>query len=105
MKAVYIEQTGGPEVLQYGDRPMPEPAKGEVLIKLTASGVNFVDTYHRSGLSKVTIPSILGSEGAGTVERLGEGASKFKVGDRVAYGMARRSYAEYASAPAQLLVD
>ena len=54
MKAIYIEQTGGPEVLQYGDRPMPEPAKGEVLVKLAVSGVNFVDTYHRSGLSHRT---------------------------------------------------
>ena len=67
MKAIYIENTGGPDVLQYGDRSQPEPGQGEVLVKLAASGVNFVDTYHRSGLSKVPIPSILGSEGAGTV--------------------------------------
>src|SRR5258707_6469219 len=104
MKAVYIEQTGGPEVLQYGDRPMREPAKGEVLVKLAAAGVNFFDTYHRSGLSKVPVPSILGSEGAGTVERVGEGVINFKPGDHVAYAMVRGSYAEYASVPAKMLV-
>ena len=104
MKAIYIEQNGGPEVLQFGDRPMPEPAKGEVLIRLAASGVNFVDTYHRSGLSKVSIPSVLGSEGAGVVERVGEGVGNFQAGDRVAYSMVRGSYAEYAAVPEKMLV-
>jgi len=104
MKAIYIEQTGGPDVLQYGDRPKPEPAKGEVLVKLAASGVNFVDTYHRSGLSKVALPSILGSEGAGIVEQVGADITNFKAGDRVAYAMVRGSYAEYASVPEKMLV-
>src|SRR6266849_5975347 len=101
MKAVYIEQTGGPEVLQYGDRPTPEPAQGEVLVKLATSGVNFVDTYHRSGLSKVPLPSILGSEGAGIVSSPASngGGSNFNTGDRVAYAMVRGSYAEYAAVP------
>ena len=104
MKAVYIEQTGGIETLIYGERPKPAPAAGEVLVKLAASGVNFIDTYHRTGLYKLPMPAILGSEGAGTVEQVGEGASGFKPGDRVAYAMARGSYAEYQCVPAHLLV-
>src|SRR5262249_40791172 len=104
MKAVYIEQNGGPEVLQFGDRPVPELAKGEVLVRLAASGVNFVDTYHRSGLSKVPIPSGIGSEGAGAVERVADDVGNFNPGDRVAYAMVRGSYAEYAAVPAKMLV-
>jgi NADPH2:quinone reductase len=104
MRAIYIEKTGGPEVLQFGERPAPEPGKGEVLVRIAASGVNFVDTYHRSGLSKVPVPSILGSEGAGTVDWIGEGVTKFKPGDRVAYAMVRGSYAEYAAVPENMLV-
>ncbi len=104
MKAAYIEQTGGPEVLRFGDRPIPEPAKGEVLVKLAASGVNFTDLNARSGINKVPLPAILGSEGAGTVERAGEGVTAFQPGDRVAYCMVRGSYAEYAAVPAKMLV-
>jgi NADPH2:quinone reductase len=104
MKAVYIEQTGGAEALQYGERPKPAPGAGEVLVKVAYSGVNFVDTYHRIGLYKVPLPAILGSEAAGTVEQVGEGVTAFKPGDRVAYAMVRGSYAEYQSAPAAQLV-
>jgi NADPH:quinone reductase len=104
MKAVYIETTGGPEVLCFGDRPTPEPAKGEVLVKLAYSGVNFTDLNARSGLNKVPVPAILGSEGSGIVERAGEGVSGFNPGDRVAYAMARGSYAEYQAVPAKMLV-
>jgi NADPH:quinone reductase len=104
MKAVYIDKTGGTEALVYGERHMPEPATGEVLVKLAASGVNFIDTYHRTGLYKLPLPAIIGSEGAGTVEKAGEGVSGFKPGDRVAYAMARGSYAEYQAVPARLLV-
>jgi NADPH:quinone reductase len=104
MRAVYIEQNGGPEVLIHGERAKPEPAAGEVLVKIAASGVNFIDTYHRIGLYKLPLPAILGSEGAGTVERAGEGVTGFKPGDRVAYAMARGSYAEYQAVPARLLV-
>jgi len=103
MKAVYIEQTGGPEVLEFGDRPKPEPAEGQALIKIVASGVNFIDTYHRTGLYKLPMPAILGSEGAGTVEA-GEGLKTLKTGDRVAWAMARGSYAEYAAVPEAQLV-
>ena len=61
MKAVYIEQTGGAEVLRYGDSPKPEPTAGQVLVKIAASGVNFIDTYHRAGLYKIPLPAVLGS--------------------------------------------
>ena len=104
MRSVYIEQNGGTEVLRYGDQPVPEPAPGEVLIKVAASGVNFVDTYHRIGLYKLPMPAVLGSEAGGTVVKAGEGVTKFKPGDRVAQAMARGSYAEYQSVPAKLLV-
>ena len=104
MRAVYIENNGGPQALLNGERPIPEPAPGEVLVKIAASGVNFIDTYHRTGLYKLPLPAIIGSEGAGTVEKLGEGVSGFAHGDRVAYAMARGSYAEYQAVPARLLV-
>ena len=101
MKAIYIEQTGGPEVLQIGERSVPEPAKGEVLVKLAYSGVNFTDLNQRSGINKIPLPAVLGAEGAGIVERAGEG---FAAGDRVAWAMVRGSYAEYAAVPAKMLV-
>jgi NADPH2:quinone reductase len=102
MKAIYIEQTGGPEVMKFGDRPTPEPQKDEVLVKVAASGVNFTDLNQRSGVNKIPVPSVLGSEGAGTVER--SESSTFKLGDRVAWCMVRGSYAEYAAVPAKMLV-
>jgi NADPH2:quinone reductase len=100
MKAVYIEEIGGPEVLKYGDMPKPEVAAGQALVKVAASGVNFIDTYHRSGLYKLPLPAILGSEGAGTVEE----GTNFKKGDRVAWAMSRGSYAEFAVVPESMLV-
>jgi len=104
MKAVFIEQPGGWDALRYGDFAQPEAAAGQVLVKLAASGVNFIDTYHRSGLYKLPLPAVLGSEGAGTVAALGQGVTGFRVGDPVAYAMARGSYAEYAAVPAHLVV-
>ncbi len=104
MKAVYIEQTGGPSALRFGDQPTPAPAAGEALVKIAYSGVNFIDTYHRSGLYKVPLPAIVGSEAAGVVEQVGEGVTSVKPGDRVAYAMARGSYAEYQAVPAANLV-
>jgi len=104
MKAVYIEQPGGPEALTYGERPKPVPAAGQALVKVAYSGVNFIDTYHRGGLYKLPLPAIIGSEGAGTVEAVGEGVTQLKPGDRVAYAMVRGSYAEYHSVPAAQLV-
>jgi len=102
MKSVYIEKTGGPEVLQLGDRPTPEPQKEEVLVKVAVSGVNFTDLNQRSGINKIPVPAVLGSEGAGTVER--SESSSFRPGDRVAWCMVRGSYAEYAAVPARMLV-
>lgn len=104
MKAVYIEQPGGPEALNFGERPQPTPGAGEALVKVAYSGVNFIDTYHRGGLYKLPLPAIIGSEGAGTVDSVGEGVTSLKPGDRVAYAMVRGSYAEYHPVPAQMLV-
>jgi NADPH:quinone reductase len=101
MKAIYIEEAGGPEILKYGDMPKPELIPGHALVKVEASGVNFIDTYQRSGLYKIPLPAILGSEGAGVVE----GGTLFKKGDRVAWAMSRGSYAEYALVPESLLVS
>ena len=103
MKAVYIEQTGAPDVMRFGERPTPEPGKGEVLVKLAYSGVNFTDLNARSGINKIPLPAVLGSEGAGTVERVGEGVTEYKTGDRVAYCMVRGSYAEHAAVPVKML--
>src|SRR5262249_23775340 len=99
MKTVYIETNGGPEVLCFGDSPMPEPAKGEVLVRLEYAGVNFTDLNQRSGVNKIPTPAVLGSEGAGVVERLGVDAKRLNLGDRVAWAMVRGSYAEYAAVP------
>jgi NADPH:quinone reductase len=104
MKAVYIEQTGGPEVLQYGEQPQPVAAAGQALVKVAATGVNFIDTYHRTGLYKLPMPAILGSEGAGTIEKIGEGVKTVKPGDRVTWAMTRGSYAEYAAVPEAQLI-
>ena len=103
MKAVYIEQTGGLDALRYGERPAPEPGPNDALVKIAYAGVNFIDTYHRTGLYKVPLPAVLGSEASGVVERAPE-SSGLKPGDRVAYAMARGSYAEYAAVPAAMLV-
>jgi NADPH2:quinone reductase len=103
MKAVFIERTGGPDVLTFGERPMPEAAPGEVLVKVAVSGVNFTDLNLRSGINKTPLPAIIGSEGAGTVERAADGTG-FQPGERVAWCMVRGSYAEYAAVPARMLV-
>lgn len=83
---------------------MPEPSRGEVLVKMAYSGVNFTDLNQRSGINKIPLPAVLGAEGAGTVERAGEGVNDFHPGDRVAWAMVRGSYAEYAAVPAKMLV-
>ena len=84
-RAIRFARTGGPEVLTLEDIALPEPKAGEVLVRHHAIGVNFIDTYHRSGLYAVPLPSGLGSEAAGVVERLGEAVTTVQVGDRVAY--------------------
>ena len=103
MKAAYIERIGPPEVLIYGDRPMPELAAGEVLVKIAAAGVNFADVNLRSGANKGPLPAIPGMEAAGTIEKIGAGVTGFAPGDRVGYVMVRGSYAEYAAVPARML--
>jgi len=106
MKAVVADPTGGPENLKVVDLPKPQPGPGEVLVKLEASGVNYIDIYFREGLYKAPEnPVRLGSEGAGVVEAVGSGVVGRSVGQRVAYAMSRGSYAEYASVPNGVLVD
>lgn len=85
MKAVRIEAHGGPEVIHVEDVAMPVPGPGEIRVKNAASGINFIDTYHRTGLYKIPLPTGLGQEGAGVVDAVGEGVSAFRVGDRVGY--------------------
>lgn len=104
MRAVFIEQHGGAEVLKYGDFAKPAAASGQALVKVQTSGVNFIDTYQRAGLYKIPLPAVLGVEGAGTVETVGADVSAFKPGDKVAWSMARGSYAEYQAVPASMLV-
>src|SRR5215467_14288931 len=104
MKAIYIERTGGPEVLTFGERPTPELGSGEVLVKVVVSGVNFTDLNLRSGINKTPLPAVIGSEGAGTVEGIGVGVTGVQIGDRVAWCMVRGSYAEFAAVPARMLV-
>ena len=101
MKAVRIHHTGGPEVLSYEDVETPRPGPGEVLIRHEAIGLNFIDTYHRSGLYPAPLPAIPGLEGAGIVEETGAGVTSLKAGDRVAYGAGPLgAYAEYRVIPA-----
>jgi NADPH2:quinone reductase len=106
MKAVFVEQPGGVENLKYADVPKPSPSPGQALVKIVASGVNYIDIYFRKGVypSPPPPPIMLGSEGAGTVEAIGPDVTNVAVGDRVAYAMARGSYAEYAVVPAWQLV-
>ena len=104
MKAVYVEKTGGPENLIYGDLPKPQPGPGQALVKIAAAGVNFIDVYYRIGLYPATPPVVLGNEGAGTVEVVGPDVTNLRPGDRVAYAMSRGAYAEYAVVPAWQLV-
>jgi NADPH:quinone reductase len=103
MHAIEVAEHGGPEVLNYVDRPQPSPGPGEVLIKAEAIGVNFVDTYFRSGLYPHDLPFILGAEVAGTVAAVGDGVTSFHVGDRVASADAVGAYAEYCVAPADVV--
>ncbi len=104
MKAIRIHETGDLDVLRYEDVPLPEPGAGEVRVRLEATGVNFIDIYHRTGLYPLSLPAIPGLEGAGVVDAVGAEVSMFKVGDRVAYSGSLGAYAEYAVVPEAKLV-
>ena len=104
MKLIQVTQTGGPEQLIYGEGPKPSAGPKQALVKIAAAGVNFIDVYHRIGLYKLDLPFTPGMEAAGTVEAIGPEVTGIQPGDRVAYAMNRGSYAEYAVAPAAMLV-
>jgi NADPH:quinone reductase len=105
IKAIRFERPGGSDVLQYVDYDLPSPARGQVQVRHSAIGVNFIDSYHRTGLYPLPLPSGLGSEAAGTVAAVGEGVANFNPGDRVGYsGGAIGSYAEANNVPSEKLV-
>jgi NADPH2:quinone reductase len=104
MKAIRIHESGGPEVLRYEDVPVPTLAAGQALVRLEATGVNFIDVYHRTALYKVQFPYTLGIEGAGTIEAVAPGVTGVRPGERVVYTGPPGSYAEYAAVPADRLV-
>ena len=104
MRAIQIEQNGGPEVLQLAELPVPQPGPGQVLVRIAAAGINFIDTYLREGRYPAQLPFIPGQEAAGTVEALGADVQEFAVGDRVAWNGTRGTYAEFALAPARDLL-
>ena len=103
-KAVRYHKQGGPEVMQYEDVAVGDPAAGQVRIKHTAIGVNFVDTYQRSGLYPMQLPQTAGNEGAGVVEAVGAGVTDLKAGDRIAYTGLPGSYCEQRVVPADRMV-
>src|SRR5689334_5032950 len=104
--AVRVHKHGGPEVLTYEDIDVPAPGKGQIHVKQHAAGINFIDTYFRSGLypSPVGMPFVAGNEGAGEVTAVGEGVTDIKVGDRVGYVVALGAYAGERNMPADRAV-
>ena len=104
MKAIQVNESGGPEVLSYEDMELPDPGPGEARVKLAASGVNFIDVYQRTGLYPRETPFTLGLEGAGEIEAVGDGVEDFSPGDYVAFAGVPGAYAEYINAPVESLV-
>ena len=103
--AVRIHSNGGPEVLQWEKVEVPEPEAGDAIVRQVAAGLNFIDVYFRTGLYKVPVfPSVIGNEGAGVVEAVGDGVTEVEVGDRVAYCMSLGSYTQRRLIPAKQLV-
>ena len=102
--AIAIEETGGPEVMQWREVPRPEPGPGELLVEVGAAGVNFIDTYLRTGTYAAPLPFTPGKEGAGRVAAVGDGVAGFAPGDRVAWAMGDGGYAEHVVVPASLAV-
>ncbi len=106
MKAIQVRQVGGPEAMELVELPVPQPKANEAVVKLAASGVNFIDVYHREGRYKVPLPFTPGQEGAGVVTAVGADVKSVKAGDRVAWSGLLGSYAEYAAvARGQVGVD
>ncbi|MEE8304492.1 MAG: quinone oxidoreductase [Candidatus Tectomicrobia bacterium] len=104
MKAVRIHQFGGPEAMQYEEVPTPTPGEGQVLVKLAAAGLNYIDVYQRTGLYPNNLPYTLGLEGSGSVAAVGPGVSNYNEGDVVAYTGVPGAYADYALVPVERLV-
>lgn len=104
MRAIRVAQVGGPEVLRPADVPLPEPAEGQVRLKVAAIGVNFIDVYVRTGQYPMDVPFTPGTEAAGTVDAVGPGVTEVAEGDRVAYCMSPGAYAEHVVVPAQRVV-
>jgi NADPH:quinone reductase len=104
MLAIRFARVGGPEVLEAVELSVPSPAAGQVLVRHHAVGLNYIDTYHRSGLYPVKLPSGIGLEAAGVIEAVGDGVTRFQVGDRVAYNGTMGAYAEAAVVPAERAV-
>jgi NADPH2:quinone reductase len=104
MKAIQVKQVGGPEAMELAELPIPQPKTNEAVVKLSASGVNFIDVYFREGRYKAPVPFTLGQEGGGVVTAIGAEAKSVKVGDRVAWTGLLGSYAEYAAVPTDRLV-
>src|SRR5260221_4411205 len=104
MKAIQVQKTGGPEVLTLVDLPVPKAKANEAVVKIAASGVNFIDVYFREGRYPSPLPFVDGQEAAGTVTEIGSDVKTVKVGDRVAYSNVIGTYAEYAAVPADRLV-
>jgi NADPH:quinone reductase len=102
--AIRIHQTGGPEVLKWEEIEVGSPGPGQVRLRQTVVGLNYIDVYHRTGLYPVPLPAVLGTEGAGVVEAVGEGVTHLKAGDRVAYASVIGSYAEARLIAADRLV-
>ena len=104
MKAIRVNENGGPEVLSYEDLEILEPGPGQARVRLAASGVNFIDTYQRTGTYPMDLPFTLGQEGAGEIEAVGEGVEEVSPGDYVAFANVMGAYAEYIVVPAERLV-
>ena len=102
--AIKVREHGGPEVLHWEEVPVPDPRAGEARIRQRTIGVNFIDVYQRNGLYPLSLPAVLGNEGAGVVEAVGPGVTDVAVGDRVAYAGLPGAYAEERTVPAERLV-
>jgi NADPH2:quinone reductase len=104
MKAIQVPRQGGAEVLTLVDLPIPQPKPNEIVLKISAVGINYIDIYYREGRYPIATPFVPGSEAAGTVQAVGSEVKSWKPGDRVAYCMVLGSYAEYAAIPAERAV-